>query len=122
MGVGFIGVDHIQLAAPRGGEEKARKFWSEVLGCPEIEKPPALKGRGGAWFQVGAEQVHVGIEEGFKAAKKAHPAFQVQEIEEVVRALEQANIPCERDDSLPRAKRFYTEDPFGNRLEFLEWK
>lgn len=71
-----IELDHVQLAAPRGCESEARRFFGELLGLPEVEKPESLKARGGAWFQVGSQQLHIGVEEPFAPARKAHPAPQ----------------------------------------------
>jgi Lactoylglutathione lyase and related lyases len=112
---------HVQLAAPKDSEEKARSFYRDVLNFKEIEKPEELKGRGGVWFEFPGYQIHIGIEEPFSPAKKAHPAFEVQGIEELKIHLKAKGISCTIDDKLPGANRFYVLDPFGNRLEFLEW-
>jgi len=113
-------IDHIQLAAPKGCEAKARKFYGDILGLREIEKPEALRGRGGCWFQIGEHQLHIGVEADFRPAKKAHPAFAVQDLEKLRITLVAHGIKITADDALPDAKRFYAEDPWGNRLEFLE--
>ncbi|OCA81535.1 glyoxalase [Bacillus sp. FJAT-27225] len=118
----FKAIDHVQLAAPTGSEEEARRFYGDILGFSEIEKPPVLKKRGGAWFQTGSVQLHIGVEESFIPAKKAHPAFEIQNLEELKDHLRGQEIEVIEDDDLPGAKRFYASDPFGNRLEFLEWK
>jgi len=118
----FIGIDHVQIAAPAGAEPRARAFFADLLGMTEILKPVSLRGRGGLWFQCGAQQLHVGIEVNFSPAKKAHPAIRVQNLSQLRLRLQQANIEVTGDDSLPGAKRFYVNDPFGNRLEFLELK
>ncbi|PYF06770.1 VOC family protein [Ureibacillus chungkukjangi] len=117
----FKAIDHIQLAAPMGSEMEARKFFSEILGFTEIEKPEQLKKRGGVWFAFGNQQIHIGIEEPFAPAKKAHPAFEVDNIEALEQHLTKNNITITKDDNLPGAKRFYVSDPFGNRIEILEW-
>ncbi|OAT73039.1 VOC family protein [Parageobacillus thermoglucosidasius] len=117
----FKAIDHIQLAAPKGSEDIARKFFKDILGFNEIEKPEELKKRGGVWFGFGNYQVHIGIEEPFSPAKKAHPAFEVEKIEELKQHLIKHGMDVIEDDNLPGAKRFYTFDPFGNRIEFLEW-
>ena len=115
-------LDHVQVAAPSGSEEQARRFYGELLGLPEIEKPEALRAAGGAWFAVGEQQLHVGVADPFTPATKAHPALAVDD-EAALRALggrlEAAGAPVRWDDRLPDAVRFYTDDPWGNRLEVL---
>ncbi|KAB8125868.1 glyoxalase [Gracilibacillus oryzae] len=115
-------LDHVQLAAPRGSENTARKFYSDILQMREIEKPEVLKKRGGAWFQFGSNQLHIGIEEPFQPAKKAHPAFEVESLEDLKLYLKERDVNFLEDPHLPGAERVYVEDPFGNRLEFLEWE
>lgn len=113
--------DHVQLAAPKGCEEAAREFFGETLGLTEVEKPEELKKWGGVWFEFGTFQIHIGVEEPFSPAKKAHPAFVVENIEELKTLLSKKNIVFSADDNLPGASRIHLHDPFGNRLEFLEW-
>ncbi|QDP40392.1 VOC family protein [Radiobacillus deserti] len=120
MAYHFTGLDHVQLAAPAGSEQAAIHFYHTILGLIELEKPEALKKNGGVWFQLGNQQLHIGIEDSFQPAKKAHPAFYVQQLEELRSHLSEHNIPFQNDDRLPGYDRFYVEDPFGNRLEFLE--
>jgi catechol 2,3-dioxygenase-like lactoylglutathione lyase family enzyme len=116
-----FGLDHVQVAAPPGCEAEARRFYGELLGLEEIEKPPELRGRGGVWFRCGAQQLHVGVEhEGFRPATKAHPALVAAGIDDLAAQLEAGGAPVEWDDALPGARRFYTADPWGNRLELLE--
>ena len=113
-------LDHVQVAAPPGCEADARRFYGELLGLPELEKPPPLRAAGGAWFSLGAHQLHVGVAEPFTAATKAHPALAVDsepELRELADRLRAAGAPVRWDDRMPG--RFYTEDPFGNRLELL---
>lgn len=117
----YRGVDHVQLAAPAGCEPEARAFYHALLGMVEIEKPEALRKRGGVWFQCGMQQVHIGIDPTFFPATKAHPAFHVQHLAELKEKLLSHGIPVRDDELLPGAQRFYVADPFGNRLEFLEW-
>lgn len=117
----FKAIDHIQLAAPRNSEEQARKFYGEILGYVEIEKPEELKKRGGVWFQYGICQIHIGIEEPFKPAKKAHPAFEVECLDALMMHLSTNGVDYTEDSNLPGAKRIYIHDPFGNRIELLEW-
>ena len=114
-------VDHIQLAAPIGSEDEARSFFQGVLSLNEVEKPQELKKNGGVWFSNGHIHIHVGIEEPFAPAKKAHPAFEVSDIEALASQITGKGVDIKYDDRLPGAKRFYVNDPFGNRLEFLEW-
>jgi catechol 2,3-dioxygenase-like lactoylglutathione lyase family enzyme len=111
---------HIQLAMPKGGEAAARGFYCAVLGMVEVEKPDVLRGRGGVWFETGAVRVHLGVEEPFAAARKAHPAFEVVNLEATTAQLEKLGIGYRRDIDLPRMRRVYVEDPFGNRIELLE--
>jgi catechol 2,3-dioxygenase-like lactoylglutathione lyase family enzyme len=115
------GLDHVQIAAPRGCEAEARRFFGELLGLAEIEKPAALRARGGAWFQAGAQQLHVGIEEPFAPAGKAHPALRVRAgaLDELAARLEAAGAKVTWDEALEDVRRFYSEDPWGNRVEFL---
>lgn len=118
----FRKIDHIQLAAPKGSEEAARNFFAGVFGFKEVEKPAVLRKRGGVWFEFGAYQIHIGIEEPFIPAKKAHPAFEVRNLEDVKAHLTKNEIDYVEDDSLPGADRIYLHDPFGNRMELLEWE
>ncbi len=115
------GIHHIQLAAPKGAEDKSREFFSQILGFKEVEKPEALRQRGGVWFEFGRYQIHIGIEEPFIPAKKAHPGFEVENLEALKAHLIQHQIEVVPDSNLPGAARFYAYDFFGNRLEFLEW-
>ncbi len=112
-------INHIQIAAPKGSELAARKFYGELLDMTEIEKPAELRARGGCWFQCGAQQLHIGIEADFRPAKKAHPAFNVVDLEALRRSLQAAGVAVVENATLPGVTRFYAEDPFGNRLEFL---
>ncbi|MBD8006228.1 VOC family protein [Bacillus norwichensis] len=117
----FTGIDHVQLAAPKGSENKARSFFNGVLGMEEILKPENLVKRGGVWFKCGAHQLHIGIQEDFIPAKKAHPAFHVENLEGLREQIIEKGIKVIEDEPLEGAKRFYVNDPFGNRLEFLQW-
>jgi catechol 2,3-dioxygenase-like lactoylglutathione lyase family enzyme len=121
MAFKFSGIDHVQLAAPEGCESAARKFFGELLGWSEIPKPENLRKRGGVWFQCGTHQVHIGVQKDFVPAKKAHPAFHVENLDELRQHLVQKDVQVIDDEPLEGAKRFYLNDPFGNRLEFLEW-
>ena len=123
MSYTFYGLDHVQLAAPVGCEEEARRFFNQILGWTEIPKPESLKKRGGVWFQCGTHQVHIGVQKDFNPATKAHPAFHVQNLEELRTFLHRNNMRVIDDEarSDEGVRRFYLNDPFGNRLEFLEW-
>ena len=116
-----LGLDHVQLAAPPGCEQEARAFFGRLLGLAEIEKPEALRPRGGVWFALGEQQLHVGVDEGFTPARKAHPAFQVApgRLEVVAERLTEAGVSVTWDDEIPGVRRFFAEDPWGNRLEFV---
>jgi len=114
-------LDHVQVAAPPGCEAEARRFFGELLGLIEIEKPEPLRARGGVWFSLGAQQLHVGVEEAFRPARKAHPALRVGagELEALARRLKEAGATVLWDEALPGVRRFYCEDPWGNRIELL---
>jgi catechol 2,3-dioxygenase-like lactoylglutathione lyase family enzyme len=116
----FEGLHHAQLAMPRGEEEAARAFYAGVLGMTEVEKPPVLAARGGAWFRAGGLELHLGVEEGFGPARKAHPGVLVADLDEVVRRLGAGGQDLTWDADLPGFRRVYAHDPFGNRLEFLQ--
>lgn len=113
-------IDHVQLAAPAGCEAAARDFFGRLLGFPEVEKPEALRSRGGCWFQVGSKQLHIGVDANFRAATKAHVAFATRDIDALYCALEKAGVRCVWDEVLGGVRRFYANDPWGNRLEFTE--
>jgi len=112
-------LDHIQLAMPRGRETEARAFYSALLGLPEVAKPPELAKRGGAWFERGALRVHLGVEEDFRPARKAHPAFVVDDLAALAERLKAAGYPVTPDDQGDPRPRFFTADPFGNRIELI---
>lgn len=111
--------DHIQIAIPAGGEVSARRFWSRLLGLPEIEKPHSLAGRGGCWFRLGDRQLHLGVEADFRPARKAHVAFASSDLPDVRARLDTAGYVIRSDHPLDGRVRFFTDDPFGNRLEFI---
>ena len=115
-----VAIDHVQIAAPRGSEADARAFFGEVLGLEETPKPEPLASRGGVWFRCGAQELHVGVEDAFAPARKAHPAFRVRDLDAVRDRLRTAGATPQADETLPDVRRFYVDDPFGNRLEFLE--
>jgi catechol 2,3-dioxygenase-like lactoylglutathione lyase family enzyme len=120
MSYRFLGLDHVQLAAPAGCEHEARRFFHDILGMMEVPKPENLRKRGGVWFQCGPQSVHIGVETPFVPAKKAHPAFLVENLDKLRERLEGAGIAVRVDEEIPGVKRFFVDDPFGNRLEFME--
>jgi catechol 2,3-dioxygenase-like lactoylglutathione lyase family enzyme len=115
-----VGLDHLQLAMPAGREAEARAFYGELLGLTELKKPPQLQARGGVWFALGTQQLHLGVETDFRPAHKAHPAFLVNDLGGLRARLAQHGHAPYEDEPLAGFKRFYVADPFGNRLEFLE--
>ncbi|MGE8131236.1 VOC family protein [Methylobacterium sp. NPDC080182] len=114
------GLHHVQLAMPPGQEPMARAFYAGVLGIPEVAKPARLAKRGGCWFEHGALRIHLGVEQEFRPARKAHPALLVVDLAALVRRLEQAGYPVVEDEPLPGYQRRYVDDPFGNRIELIE--
>jgi catechol 2,3-dioxygenase-like lactoylglutathione lyase family enzyme len=118
-----IGLDHVQVAAPAGSEADARRFYGELLGMAEVRKPDALRARGGVWFSCGdSRQLHVGIAEPFAPASKAHPALLVRaaDLDRFADRLVAGGCTVEWDDAIPGTRRFYTADPWGNRIELVE--
>jgi catechol 2,3-dioxygenase-like lactoylglutathione lyase family enzyme len=115
----IVGLDHVQLAAPPGREAEARAFYGALLGLAELEKPPLLAARGGAWFACGEQQLHVGVEDPFAPARKAHPALLVDDLDALVARLGAADVDAVWDDAIPGVRRCYVSDPFGNRLELV---
>ncbi len=113
------GIDHVLLAAPPGCEAAARRFFGELLGLAEVEKPEPLRSRGGVWFHVGPQQLHVGVELDFAPARKAHPAFAVSGYEDLLRRLRAADVKVAEDESVPGVRRCFVEDPWENRIELL---
>ena len=116
----LAGIDHVQLAAPAGCEDAARGFFGGLLGLEELEKPEPLRSRGGVWFQVGAQQLHVGVEADFVAARKAHPALSVSGYDALQNRLRAAGVTVTEDNSIPGLRRCYVADPWGNRIELVE--
>lgn len=118
----FKGLDHIQITAPLGSEAETRRFFTEILGCKEIEKPETLKHFESLWFDLGQHILHVGLDANFHIEKRGHPAFEINDIADLMDHLKEHAIPFEEDHNLPGARRFYTEAFFGHRMEFLEWQ
>ena len=119
MNLPFSAIDHVQLAMPVGGEEAARKFYAELLGMREIPKPAELLKRGGSWFESGSVQVHLGVEEDFRPAKKAHPALRCTDYDGLVAKLRAASVNLTEPDDIPGVRRCHIHDPFGNRIELV---
>jgi catechol 2,3-dioxygenase-like lactoylglutathione lyase family enzyme len=116
----ITGLDHVQVAIPAGGEPDARRFYGALLGLTEVPKPPALAVRGGCWFTGGSATLHLGVEEPFAPARKAHPAFLVDDIDALSAGLSGAGHECTWSDEIAGVRRFHTFDPFGNRTEFQQ--
>jgi catechol 2,3-dioxygenase-like lactoylglutathione lyase family enzyme len=115
-------IEHVQLAMPAGGEDKARAFYTGVLGITEKAKPPHLARRGGVWFESGALKIHLGVDKDFRAAKKAHPALLVEGIGALIQKCRTAGYQVVTDEPLEGYTRIYVDDPFGNRIELMEPK
>lgn len=115
-----VGLDHVQLAMPAGREFDARRFYAGVLGMTEVEKPPALTVRGGCWFESPGTVVHLGVMDPFVPSTKGHPALRVTDVLAAWQVLQAAGAPVEADSTLPDVRRFYTADPFGNRIEIIQ--
>jgi hypothetical protein len=117
----ITGYDHVQVAIPTDGEALAREFYAGLLEMTELPKPAALAVRGGCWFSAGAAVLHLGVEGPFQAARKAHPAFLVDDLDGLADRLQAHGYECvPTDGEIPGVRRFHTSDPFGNRLEFQQ--
>ena len=114
-----LGLHHVQLAIPAGTEDDCRAFYVDILGFTEVRKPPVLAARGGLWVRADNLEIHLGVEEDFRAAKKSHPGILVTDVEAFARHLEGHGLAPEWDDAFPGMRRFYLRDNNGNRLEFL---
>jgi len=115
--IDVVGIDHIQLSMPPGGEDEARNFYVKTLGLREIAKPAQLAGRGGCWFVGGDAAIHLAPESGFRPHAKAHPALIIRDLARAREALAAAGVPIEEDDAKLSVSRCYIRDPFGNRIE-----
>jgi catechol 2,3-dioxygenase-like lactoylglutathione lyase family enzyme len=115
----FSAIDHVQLAMPAGGEETARRFYRDVLGMIEVPKPPELAKRGGCWFESGGVQIHLGVENDFRSARKAHPAFRCFDYDSLTARIRAAGVEVNEDDRIPGVRRCHIFDPFGNRIELI---
>ncbi|MGH9071641.1 MAG: VOC family protein [Acidimicrobiales bacterium] len=119
--MGFItAIDHVQLAIPPGAEAQARQFWVELMGFDALETPLPLAARANRWFGSGAVRLHVGADEDFHPARKAHPALVVSGLDELVHRLERAGTVVRWAEDIGGVRRCHTSDPFGNRIELIE--
>ncbi|EJN05459.1 VOC family protein [Phyllobacterium sp. YR531] len=116
----ILKLDHVQLAMPAGEEPAARSFYDGLLGIPEVPKPSQLASRGGCWFENGSVKVHLGVEPGFQPARKAHPAFIVDDLDALTTLLEANGFLTSEDQPLDGYARRYVYDPFGNRIELMQ--
>ena len=116
----ITGLDHVQLAMPPGGEAKAQHFYGRILNLRELEKPEPLRAKGGCWFAGDGLELHLGVQADFVPATKAHPGLRVADLNAAQAHLQAAGIPIIADESGVGVRRFYVNDPFGNRLEFMQ--
>ena len=116
----IAGLHHVQVSCPAGSEDTLRSFYAGVLGMEELAKPPKLAARGGAWFRAGSCEIHCGVEEPFAPARKAHPGIAVTDVDALAERVAAAGAEVRWDDNLPGVRRFHTDDPVGNRLEFQQ--
>ncbi len=114
-------LDHVQIAAPPGCEAAARPYFGDLLGLSELPKPAPLSVRGGCWFALGDRQLHIGIDPDFAPARKAHVALRLDpaDLDDLAARLAASGFPVTWDGSLPAERRFYSADPWGNRIELL---
>ncbi len=114
-----LGFDHVQVAMPKGAEGPAREFYGGLLGLTELPKPASLAPRGGLWFSCGTAQLHLGVDEHFVPARKAHPGLRIHNYRELLSRLQRAGCAVAEDSSLPGVERAFVADPFGNRVELV---
>lgn len=115
----FFEIDHVQLAMPPSGEHVARRFFGDLLGMKEMAKPPGLAKRGGCWFASGKVQIHLGVEDDFRPARKAHPALRCRAYASLLAHLRTHGVEVVEAEDLPGVRRCHTFDPFGNRIELI---
>ncbi len=115
----IVGLDHVQLAIPPQREEEARAFYAGILGMAEVPKPEPLRARGGLWLRAGAVEIHLGVEAEFRPARKAHPAFRVEALDALALRMETCGYAPRWDHMIAGTRRFFADDPFGNRIEFI---
>ena len=114
------GLHHVQLAIAPGSEDACRTFYVDILGMTEIEKPPVLAARGGLWVRADALEIHLGVEQDFRPARKAHPGIRVEDLDGLAKRLTDNGVEVTWDDNFPGHRGFYASDNLGNRLEFLQ--
>ena len=119
MAFEIMRLDHVQVAMPPGLEAQAEAFYAGVLGLERIPKPPPLAARGGCWFRRGDVAVHLGVEQDFRPAQKAHPAFEVDDLAGLREACEAAGVAVRPNPDRAPGTGAYVDDPFGNRIEFV---
>ncbi len=119
MGFEIVRLDHVQLAMPAGREAEAEAFYSGLLGLERVQKPEPLAARGGCWFSRGAVAVHLGVEEDFRPARKAHPALVVRDLPSLEAVLAAAGVPVRPNPDSEPGRGAYVDDPFGNRIELM---
>lgn len=115
----ITGIDHVQLAIPEGGEDAMRKFFVGLLEFEEVPKPENLS-PSGLWLESGPVSLHIGVDNDFRPATKAHPAFLVDDLDALRQRLETEGYPARDDKPVEGYKRFFTADPFGNRIELMQ--
>ncbi len=115
----IVGLDHVQFTLPPGWEEEADHFYVGLLGFETEEKPPVLAARGGRWYRSGGVRFHLGADAEFRPARRAHPAFVVEDLDSLVARFAREGLEVEWDASIPGVGRCYVLDPFGNRLELV---
>jgi catechol 2,3-dioxygenase-like lactoylglutathione lyase family enzyme len=114
------GLHHVQVSCPAGSEDALRSFYAGVLGMAETPKPPVLAARGGVWFRAGTCEIHCGVEEDFRPARKAHPGIAVRDVDAAAELVRAAGLPVRWDDQIAGVRRFHTDDPVGNRVELQQ--
>ncbi len=115
-----LGLHHVQIACPPGSEDDLRDFYGALLGLTEVPKPPILAARGGVWFDLGGQELHCGVEDDFRPARKAHPCLLVDDVDAVAQALAAGGHEARWDTAIPSVRRFHTDDAVGNRLEIQQ--
>jgi catechol 2,3-dioxygenase-like lactoylglutathione lyase family enzyme len=116
----IIGLDHVQLAMPAGGEKQAEAFYGGLLGFVRLAKAEPMAQRGGCWFQSGAAAVHLGVEADFRPARKAHPALLVRDLAALASRLIEAGVEVRPNPDQSAGAGCYVDDPFGNRIELID--
>jgi catechol 2,3-dioxygenase-like lactoylglutathione lyase family enzyme len=115
-----VGLDHVQLAMPAGGEAVAEAFYVGLLGFTRLPKPVPLARRGGCWFASGPAALHLGVEADFRPARKAHPALGVRNLPALSDRLRRAGVEVRPNEDQPEGAGCYVDDPFGNRIELID--